>query len=41
MVEPAWHLATTGKYAFTLLVDFLQDPPYGMNYPLFSPLMAG
>jgi hypothetical protein len=40
MVEPAWHLATSGRPASCLLVDHPRDLPYGMNYPLFSTLMA-
>ncbi len=40
MVEPSWHLATSGKSRFNLLVNFPQDAPYGMNYPLFSSLLA-
>jgi hypothetical protein len=40
MVEPAWHLATSGKPASTLVASFAQHSPYGMNYPLFSTLLA-
>lgn len=40
MVEPAWHLATSGKPASALVASFAQHSPYGMNYPLFSVLLA-
>ena len=40
MVEPAWHLATSGKPTSTLVPSFAQHAPYGMNYPLFSTLLA-
>lgn len=41
MVEPAWHLATSGKCVSNLLPDIPENAVFGMNYPLFCLLMAG